>query len=539
MAIEFRKRTPAEYLQILRRHKLMILLPALSIAFAVGYVVWKLPSIYESRSLLVMSPPKISGDIVKRLADTELLMRLNAIRQVVTSRSTLEPLIVKYKLYERERARGVPVEVLIEQMQMKDIFIQLDNTREDNGFLVKFQGSDPRATQAVTAELAGRFVSAQNTQAMDNSMATRQLFENQVNEQKAKLDAIDQRRFNVMRSNADNLPSAMGSLTSQLEGLRQQQTALTTEIGRLGDRRTQLNNALITSRSAREDAIAQVDDPINDPTKSVAYGQLISKQSNLKTDLQTLLATLRPKHPDVIAKQNEIADVAGDLKAMTDDYNRRVEARRNRLSNSTDVNAAQIRSEMQFNESETRRMQSLLGQLGGQISIVESKLNGVPGATVALEAVDREYNTEKSIYDEFLKRKGEADLAATVATNSQGESIQVIDPANLPVRPVAPNRPLFIAIGLLFGLAIGVLLAMLRELPRFSTVQTTADAEHYTGLPVLVSMPEILTTTEVRNRRLRQAMFAAVGVAAAVIAVPALILVFRATRIFELLTGVS
>ena len=73
----------------------------------------------------------------------------------------------------------------------------------------------------------------------------------------------------------------------------------------------------------------------------------------------------------------------------------------------------------------------------------------------------------------------------------------MIDPANFPVVPVAPKRLLLIGMGMGAGLALGLLLAGIFEIPKLLTIQTSEDAAHYTSLPVLISVPELLTPKEV------------------------------------------
>ena len=60
MSVEFRQRTPSEYARILWRRKWLIVLPALAISFAIGIVVWRLPNVYQSTTLLVVKPPAVA-----------------------------------------------------------------------------------------------------------------------------------------------------------------------------------------------------------------------------------------------------------------------------------------------------------------------------------------------------------------------------------------------------------------------------------------------------------------------------------------------
>ncbi|HYY56457.1 MAG TPA: Wzz/FepE/Etk N-terminal domain-containing protein, partial [Pyrinomonadaceae bacterium] len=92
MSVEFRQRTPGEYARIIWKRKWLIILPTIAIATAVAYVVLRLPDVYESVTLIVVKPSTISTSVVPTLSDDTLTRQLNNINQVVTSRSSLQPL---------------------------------------------------------------------------------------------------------------------------------------------------------------------------------------------------------------------------------------------------------------------------------------------------------------------------------------------------------------------------------------------------------------------------------------------------------------
>jgi uncharacterized protein involved in exopolysaccharide biosynthesis len=56
MSVEFRQRTPSEYLKILLRRKWLIILPLIAVTTAVTWVVYRLPDVYESVTLIVVKP---------------------------------------------------------------------------------------------------------------------------------------------------------------------------------------------------------------------------------------------------------------------------------------------------------------------------------------------------------------------------------------------------------------------------------------------------------------------------------------------------
>ena len=99
MSVEFRQRKPSEYIRILQRRKWLVILPVVAITTAVAWVVYRLPNVYESTTLIVVRPSTLPTGVVPTITEDSLSRQLASITQVVTSRSSLEPLVDRYGLY--------------------------------------------------------------------------------------------------------------------------------------------------------------------------------------------------------------------------------------------------------------------------------------------------------------------------------------------------------------------------------------------------------------------------------------------------------
>ena len=64
MSVDFRQRKPSEYLKILRRRKWLLILPVIAVTTAVAYVVYRLPDVYESETLIVVRPSNLTTSVV-------------------------------------------------------------------------------------------------------------------------------------------------------------------------------------------------------------------------------------------------------------------------------------------------------------------------------------------------------------------------------------------------------------------------------------------------------------------------------------------
>jgi len=473
---------------------------------------------------------------VAQLSDSDLTLRINNITQDVTSRSTLQPLIERYDLYARERARGESMEELVERMRTRDLKITLNTSRNEitNGFFLSFRGDEPRATQAVTEALARKYVDAQSETAKGEARLTKEFFNDRVAEQKAKLDEIDSRRLRAMQQNLSSLPSQTQALVSRLAGLREEQKARIQEIGRIRDQIAFLNRTGSEVAKSNQQAGDELIVQMQDPKSTTAYAELVKRKAELEAQKAELARTFRPAATEMQAVQAQIDELQRQMDRMEEEHNRKVEETRERVEKRIDPRLGFNKAEAQRLESEVKRQQAQLDRTEADIAAVSQQLSGVPVAEVELEAIQREYQTEKGIYDQLVEQQSKADTTAQVAGRAQGESIAVIDPASLPQQPVAPKRPLLMLLGLVAGFGCGVALAAVFEVPRLLTVQTSEDAEHYTGLPVLVTLPVLLTAREESNLKVRRAVLALAAVVATIVSAPALAFVLSRLHIIEM-----
>jgi polysaccharide chain length determinant protein (PEP-CTERM system associated) len=548
MSIEFRQRSAGELIGIIKRQKWLIILPMITMTAAIGYVVYRLPSIYESTSLLTVKPPTISSNLVQSLTNEDLSQRLQTINQEVLSRSSLEPLVQKYDLYKAERNNGMPMELIVDKMY-KNIKVDLEETGNEKvaAFRIRYRDRDPQATRNVTAELASKYVNAQVQTQTEIAESTKDLFERQLNEKKQALDELEKQRLDIMTANVATLPESEQGLVAQLSGLRDRESNIMKEKESLMNERGRLSDAIgANNRQMRliEDfgeketqdtarAASQIED-------TPAYAQLVQKRADLNGQLDNLRKVYKDKHPSVIAKESEIARINEEIEGLKKNSDRRVQ---------TATLASGRKAELQKKslELENQRIQAQIGQIeqqmnakdmdlrqnASQVAALEQRINSIPNVKVALEGITAQYQSAKQTYDEILKKKNEAETVVGVETNAQGETIRVQDPANVPQSPVAPKRFMLTLVGSGIGLFLGLILAAFFEIPRLFKIQNIADAKHYTGLPVLASVPPLLTHAERTWLNRTSWLKLAGGVVAAIAIIPLIVLLLQVTRLLE------
>jgi succinoglycan biosynthesis transport protein ExoP len=549
MSVEFRQRTAGEFIKALKRRKWLILLPILTMTMAIGYIVYKLPSVYESKTLLTVRAPQISEKVVQSLTDEDLSQRLQTINTEVLSRNSLEPMVAKYELFKLEKDAGMDTALIIEKMY-KNVTVEVEKSEDERkvaSFSIKYRDRSPEAARNVAAELASKYVNAQILQSTQNAETTREFLDQRVAESKKLLDDKDKERLEIMMKNVDILPEAVQGLIAQRDGLQHREETISKDKETLIIERGRLNDSIraLNSQSRLIEDFGEKD--MQDATRQAsriedtpAYASLINKRAELKGQLDNLLKKFKPAHPDVEAKTNEIKRVDEEIAELSKNTDKRVSDANKTSSRKAELQKQNITIERQKAESQIAMIEQQLTmkdeelrQNTAQIAAIDEKINASPNVKVALEGINTQYQSAKLTYDELLKKKNDASLQVDRESNAQGETVRVVDAANLPQSPVAPKRTLLTALGALIGLVIGLLLAAAFEIPRLFKIQNIEDAKHYTGLPVLASVPPLLSYNEKAWKARSHWMKVMMGTAAAITAIPVIVMVLQATRLFE------
>jgi uncharacterized protein involved in exopolysaccharide biosynthesis len=272
-----------------------------------------------------------------------------------------------------------------------------------------------------------------------------------------------------------------------------------------------------------------------DPKRTLAWAELVKRKADLQAEMQRMRTEYKEKHPDVLAKQAQIDSVTNDMDQMIAEWKERIAAKQKKLKDRPDLQISGTEADIKSIDGEIARQQKMLGETQKSVGDITSRINAVPGAEVALGALDREYETKKTAYDKLLVDQQKIALSADAATQHPAQGIEVIDPAYLPAKPVAPKRLLLAGFGLVAGLGLGLLLVGIFEIPLLLTIQSTEDARHYTGLPVLIAVPELLTPQEARSLPRRRKLLLAAGMLATIVSIPLLALALQISHVFEFL----
>ena len=129
---------------------------------------------------------------------------------------------------------------------------------------------------------------------------------------------------------------------------------------------------------------------------------------------------------------------------------------------------------------------SLTGQLQSardSLTRMEKIQREQPALLAQYANLNRDYDVLKRSYDELLVRLQAARIAQAANTTADKVHLRVVDPPEIPVVPVFPNRPLLMTGVLIVGIGAGLAVAVL--LAQFDRSFATLDDLRALGLPVL------------------------------------------------------
>ncbi|AZO74488.1 MAG: polysaccharide biosynthesis tyrosine autokinase [Mesorhizobium sp.] len=249
---------------------------------------------------------------------------------------------------------------------------------------------------------------------------------------------------------------------------------LGTPAGSLTDQQlSELNVALINARaeiSAKRAQYQQVEklqaaggdiQSIPDVLQSVVINALRAQLSGVTRREADLQLKYGERHPDVLSAQAERRDIEGQIAAE-------VQRLIGNLKN--EVEAAEARE-----ASLTRALDSVSNR---------SEVEGQVG--VQLRDLERIAAANKELFETFLSRAKLTEEKSTLLNSG----VRVITDAGVPGSPSFPNRPLFAALGVVFGIFFGGAGAVLRELFA-SGFMAKKQIEDELAVPVLASMPRM------------------------------------------------
>jgi hypothetical protein len=144
----------------------------------------------------------------------------------------------------------------------------------------------------------------------------------------------------------------------------------------------------------------------------------------------------------------------------------------------------------------------------------QARIDNGPLREADVTSITREYDIQRGIYNENVKKRETSSIAVNLERRQIGEQFNLIDQARLPEKPFSPDRMLINLFGLAGGLAFGLAIVAFLEY-RDSTFKADYEVATVLSLPVLAVVPLMRSDAE-RKSEFRKHLFLNLGLGSAV-----------------------
>ncbi len=480
------------------RFRWVSLIAAWAVCIVGWFSVYMMPDLYSAHARVYVDTENAIDDFLGGIAaPSDVISDVTIVVREIVSRPNLAEVARNTDLALRA-STDEEFEDLLTSLQER---IEVAGNR-DGVYSIEFQDTSRDKALAVVESLLTAFVEESLGADRSDSEQAQQFLEDQIREYEQRLTEAEDRLAEFKRENVDMMPDQRGDYFSRLQAA---EAALELTQGQLSlavERRAELERQI-----AGEEPVFGImsQDPVGDVS---SYSARIRE---LELQVEELRLRYTDRHPRIVQildtiellreqeaeelSQLEAAGGAPGPQSNPLDLNPVYQNMRIQLSN-VEVEIASLRAQQNQQLAETTRLQTMV--------------DTIPQVEAELNRLNRDYDVVRANHQQLLQQLETANIGEDASRSIDEIQFRVIEPPFSDTSPVGPNRPLFLAIVLVFALgiagAIAFLLNMLR--PTFIGNRSVTDV---LGIPVLAAVSMLQTHVErQKERRSRHALQAAV-----------------------------
>jgi uncharacterized protein involved in exopolysaccharide biosynthesis len=487
-----------DYIAAFRRRQTQILTVAgLLIAISIlAAIFW--PPTYRSTSTILIEEQEVPPELIRSTVTSYAAQRIQTINQRVMTRANLMQIVEKYDLYHDKRRTNTTEEIL-ERMR-KDIKVEMINadvldprTGQPRpatiAFTLAFDGENPQMTQKVAGEITSLYLNENIKNRTEKAAETYSFLNDEADKLRQHIADLEQELSTFKEKNAGRLPEQVMFNTQLIDRTERDLLDLDNKLRELEDRKFTL-----------EGQLAQIN-PLS-PNMSGDTGQMIldpvTQLKMLRSEYITATGKYAPDHPDVIRlrrqidglekqtgyvnssteQAKELAALRTELAAAREKYSadhpdvisltKAVAAQEEALKQKSkpEVKAAKekpdnpayiiLQAQLDSVNSQHQALVAQRGALKTKLAQYEKNLQQSPEIERKSMAMVRDYESSSKRYQELKMKLNEASVGQELEKERKAEKFVLIDPPQLPEKPVTPNRPAIIILGFLLSLGSGL-----------------------------------------------------------------------------------
>ncbi len=498
----------SDYLEIARRRKWCIILSVLSLFIVSTVVAYRMNNTYRAETLVLVDSSQVPYNYVAPVVTTDIAARLTTLQQQILSPTRLKKLVEAEGLYPDPSGKKNEDDVI--HSVQNSITVEVINPGGKMGaFRIAYSSKKQDEVARMANHLALMFTEDNLKAREEQTSGTAQFLEDQMAETKHQLDETDAQLRAIKSRNIFDLPESKPYHIEALATLRGQVQAIQDKISL-----DQRDKAILQSMFFSGGPAPTIDVDSGEGAAGVSPDQ--ARVQKLEVRLAELRTRYGPAHPEVRRIQSEIEQLKRRIANAAHDSPESAEKQKPaiQLDKSSPRNPV-LQAQIAKLDDDIKEQSQLLPPLQERMEFHTSKLAEEPVFEQKISRLQQEYDSLKKEYSSLVEKKQAADMSYALEVRQKAEKFVVLDAAQTPLKPSAPNRPMISIAGLLGGLLVGVALAVGIDMSDES-VRSESEASRLLGKPILSGIPRMISVQEHRALRLRAVGMVACTVVASV-----------------------
>lgn len=472
----------SDYLNIALRRKWWIITSAIAMLIISTIVAHRLKNVYRAETTILVDSSQVPNNYVAPVVSTDISARLTTLQQQVLSPTRLKKLVEAEHLYPDPTGKRSEDDIV--QTVQKAIVVQVVNpgAGKMGAFLIAFNSSQRDEVARVTNRIAQMFIEENLRAREEQTSGTAQFLEDQMDQTKRELDETESQLRAIKSQNVFDLPESKPYHMEALATLRGQVQGLQDKISQDQRDKTMLQSMLYSGGPA-----PTIDVDSDDSGGTVSPDQ--AQVQKLEAKLSQLRTRYGPAHPEVRRTQAEIDGLKKKIANAPPDSPESIADQKPAIpSNKTSTRNPVLQAQIEKLDEEIKDLSAQTLPLQKQIDSHTARLAEMPVFEQRISRLQQDNESLRKQYASLLDKKQAADMSYALEIRQKAERFVVLDAAQTPLKPSAPNRPLMSFAGLLVGLLMGAALAGVVEM-NDETVRSEAEASRILGKPVLTGIP--------------------------------------------------
>ena len=550
--VEEQEKTIFDWLRQIRRRKYTGLLTAIVIWALAIIITFALPAIYRSTATILIEQQEIPKDLARSTITSFADQRLNVINQRVMTTSNLFKIIEEFGLYQDlldKKPREEVLEEIREAITMDIISADVIDPRSGRptqatiAFNISYDHEVPEMTQRVANEITSLFLNENIKQRTKNAQEATEFLRDEADKLAKRMVELDAKLAEFKTGNVEKMPDMVSMNLSMIDRAEQQLQNLETRLSLLEDRKAYIQAQLleIEPSSALYSEDGEIIYSPKDRLKMLKVNlsrlrgiytdnhpdiirinkeiHMLESRHDISIDdsatyqeielLEERLLDLKSRysedHPDILRASKELESLEQQL-LKQQDHAEETDQEGRQATNPTFI---QFTAQIEAIDSESEMLKQARERTLQKLEDLEQRVLESPELERKYRTLSRDYATSQSKYIEITAKLNEAKIGESLELGNQSEKFTIIEPPLIPERPIHPNRPLFLVLGLVLALIAGFIAIVIKE-ALDDAVYDMNSILHTTGMMPIATIPRVRNIEETsRAKKMRNLVIAA------------------------------